>query len=498
MTLLLLVTLTLMPRPAFHQVGPADVARAQALVQEFECRGEQGVLDPAHLRAEDMIPGRYVVGVEPGASSFGALLALSRGGTVVRDAAQAGFIVVEFPVEADATLLEQDFETLDGVRYFEPDCRVRISKFPNDTYFATHQWDKWLMYADKAWDVVSGSGVKVAVVDNGTEYFHPDLAANFDAAELGYDYISNDTDPRPDDPSIEEAFHGTHTAGTIGAVTDNNLGVAGWAQVRLLSVRVLDDSGNGNTSDVALGIRWSVDHGADIVSMSLGSGSAPTALADACEYAEDKGVLLVAASGNEGAASINYPARLSQCVAVGATDTFSVRASFSNFGRQQEVMAPGVRILSTVPNSGYGWSDGTSMATPQVSGVAALVMAANPGLSAKQVRGILSAAAIDLGPSGFDPKTGYGLVNAGRAVELAGAVAAKVSLQPRGGVRVVGREGFRVPEWALTAVVYDGLGRMAATWQPGTDRLVRLRPGAWFVQLSAAGRTERVKVLVAR
>ncbi|UCG43158.1 MAG: peptidase S8 [candidate division WOR-3 bacterium] len=498
MTLLLLAALTLWPRPAYEPVRTEDAARVQELVRGFESRSVRRAQDAVRLRAEDVIPGRFVVGVEPGAADAAAAFAVCQGGTVVRDATEAGFIVVEFPAETDAAPLGQDFETLRGVRYFEPDCRVRICLFPNDPLFASHQWDKWLMYADKAWDVVSGTGVKAAVVDNGTDYYHPDLAANFNTAELGYDFISNDTDPRPDDLSIPQAFHGTHVAGTIGAVTDNNLGVAGWAQVQLQAVRVLDDSGNGNTSDVALGIRWAVDHGADIVSMSLGSQSAPTALVDACKYAEDRGVLLVAASGNEGDPDINYPARLSQCVAVGATDSLSRRASFSNYGRQLEVAAPGVRILSTAPSSQYGWSDGTSMAAPQVSGVAALVMAANPGLSAKQVRGILSAAAIDLGTSGFDQHTGYGLVNAGRAVELAGEVAAKLSSQPGPRVRVVGTEGFQVPEWAESAEVHDALGRTAASWQTGTDRLVRLKPGAWFVRLSGSGRTARMKVLVAR
>jgi serine protease len=498
MTLLLLAALTLLPRPAYEPVGPEDAARVQELVRGFESRPVRRAQDGVQLRAEDAIPGRFVVGVEPGAGDAAASFAVSRGGTVVRDATEAGFVVVEFPAETDAALLGHEFEALGRVRYFEPDCRVRICRFPNDTYFATHQWDKWLMYADRAWDLVSGTGVKVAVVDNGTDYSHPDLAANFNTAELGYDFISNDTDPKPDDLSIPQAFHGTHVAGTIGAVTDNNLGVAGWAQVQLQAVRVLDDSGNGNTSDVALGIRWAVDHGADIVSMSLGSQSAPPALVDACKYAEDKGVLLVAASGNEGDPDINYPARLSQCVAVGATDSLSRRASFSNYGPQQEVMAPGVGIMSTAPNSQYGLSDGTSMAAPQVAGVAALVTAANPGLSAKQVRGVLSAAAVDLGTSGFDPKTGYGLVNAGRAVELAGAVTAKLSSQPGARVRVVGTEGFKVPEWAESVEVHDALGRTAASRQTGTDRLVRLKPGAWFVRVSGAGRTARVKVLVAR
>jgi subtilisin family serine protease len=384
---------------------------------------------------------------------------------------------------------------LPGVRFAEPDYWVRVCRFPNDTYFATQQWDKWVMYADLAWDLSTGSNsIKVAVVDNGCDYEHPDLAANFNTQELGYDFVGQDLTPRPDNYAIPDAFHGTHVAGIIGAVIDNSRGVAGWAQCRLVAVRVLNDSGSGMTSDLASGIRWAVDHGCKVLNMSLSGSSAPSELVEACDYAEEHGVLLVAASGNDGAGTIGYPAALGSCIAVGSTAENSRLADYSNHGPQQELVAPGTNVFSCAPGGNYVTASGTSMASPQVSGVAALVWSANTGLSAVRIRSLLDAAAIDMGATGRDNWYGHGLLNGRRGLELALADGVRAMSGHSEPVRVrVGSGSVLLPEWCTQARAFDITGREVAR---GSGRL-QLRPGVYALRMQGAAGEQCEKVLVA-
>jgi len=197
-------------------------------------------------------------------------------------------------------------------------------------------------------------------------------------------------------------------------------------------------------------------------------------------------------SGNEGQEAIGFPAALSQCIAVGASSTDSRLASFSNYGPEQEVVAPGTTILSCVPGGAYGQADGTSMASPQVAGVAALILARNWGLSVAEVRAALDASAIDMGVGGRDVKYGYGLVNAKRAVELAAAYAADrspytVHRMPctADGRTIIARGGASLPAWVERAQVYDGSGRLVQTGGTG------LGPGTYFVRVSGSPNAER-------
>jgi subtilisin family serine protease len=411
---------------------------------------------------------------------------MEQGGCVLRIDEACGFVAADFPqgCESRQGRLARSASQTAAVRYFEPSIRVTAAGIPNDPYFIPYQWDKWVMYADEAWDVVGGSmDVKVAVVDNGCDYQHPDLAADFRTGELGYDFIGNDNDPRPDNPAIDEAFHGTHVAGIIAATRNNNAGIAGWSLCQLLAVRVLNDSGSGTTDVVASGVRWAADHGARVINMSLTSPSNSTPLEQACDYAAQKGVVLVVASGNDGHGAIGYPAALDKCVAVGATSEASQLASFSNYGPEQELVAPGTSIASCIPGGAYAQSQGTSMASPQVAGVAALLIGRNWGLSAAEVRAILSASAIDMGVAGRDIHYGYGLVNAKRAVDLAAAVSANripytVNRTPctADGRTIIVRGGAELPSWIAQADVFDGSGRQV---QAGKSNL---GPGTYFVK----------------
>lgn len=255
----------------------------------------------------------------------------------------------------------------------------------------------------------SGAGVKVAVVDTGiwaspAGAVHPDLAAVYAG---GYDFVDDDGQP------WDGHGHGTHVAGTVAA-TNNTFGVVGAAPgVALYALRVLDNAGQGYYSDFIAALDWCIAHGITIANYSAGGTSAWAPLEEACNRARAAGITIVAAAGNYGGGLI-YPARYDSVVSVGATDSSNGRPSWSNFGSQLDVAAPGVDILSAYPG-GYTRMDGTSMATPHVTGVAALISSRGVG-HPDLVQGYLEATATDLGAAGRDPYYGSGLVNAGRAL----------------------------------------------------------------------------------
>ena len=499
----ILILLATWSRPALTPISASElglVAQREAELMQVRT-GETA--SPWQPDVTDRIPGRFVVGFRTGAFADVQAWAFAEGGEVVWRDDRGCFAAVQFPAGLCRTDAELSFSAgqVPGIRYFEPDLRVKATVIPNDPYFLQSQWDKWVMYADQAWDLAGAAQVRVAVIDNGIEYVHPDLAANFHPGELGYDFIGNDDDPKPDNPAISEAFHGTHVAGIIAATRDNNVGVAGWAAVQLLAVRVLDDSGSGNTSVLASGIRWAADHGCRIANMSLGAQSASTSVTEACQYAAGLDVLLVAASGNEGRGLINHPAALDQCIAVGATNEDSRLSAYSNYGQQQELVAPGTDVLSPVPGGYYEQASGTSMAAPQVSGVAALVLSTDTSISATRLRAVLDAAAVDMGSVGRDQTYGFGLLNSRRAVDLAlvlrqTACLAAASL-PVARSTIV-RGALSVPAWASHLAVHDASGRLVVSVRNAGDRRLALAPGAYFVRLEGRGRVRTEKALLLR
>lgn len=266
--------------------------------------------------------------------------------------------------------------------------------------------------APEAWGIITGTNeVMIAVIDTGVDYTHDDLDDGRVRTDIDKDYVNDDDDAKDDHG------HGTHVAGTIAAETNNGLGVAGvmW-QAQILPLKVCDSQGSCNGDDVAAAISYAADQGANAINMSLG-GSCSQTIADAVNYAYfEKGVIIVAAAGNSGL-SIGYPAKHPPVIAVGATDYNDERAYFSSYGNELDVVAPGVDIWSTVPNNGYDSFKGTSMASPHVAGVAGLLLAQRPDLSAGQVREILHQSADDLGEDGFDRYYGYGRVNAYQALQ---------------------------------------------------------------------------------
>ena len=279
----------------------------------------------------------------------------------------------------------------------------------------------------------AGIGVDVAIIDTGIDYTHPDLNANYKG---GYDYVNGDSDPKDDDG------HGTHVAGIVAA-EDNEVGVIGVApKANLWALKVLDSTGSGSYSNLIAALDWCVEKGIKVASMSLGGTFRSRSLQKACDNAYKKGVLLVAAAGNNGESTgrIEYPAKYDSVIAVSALDknaddpdSSNTTASFSSYGSQIELAGPGVKVYSTMPtygvylNTNYGYSQkydylsGTSMATPHVSGTAALVIASGIASGASAVRDQLDKTAEDLGTAGRDDYFGYGLVDAEAAVKEAAA-----------------------------------------------------------------------------
>lgn len=258
-----------------------------------------------------------------------------------------------------------------------------------------------------------GAGVKVAVIDTGVDYTHPELALNYAG---GYDFVNNDNDP------MDDHSHGTHVAGTIAAV-DNGASVIGVApDANIYALKVLNSSGSGSFSSIIAALDWCVANGIQVTNNSYGSSSDPGSLTHAAfDNAAAAGILNIAAAGNSGnrkGKGVNtiYPARYSSAMAVAATNSSDARASFSSTGPEVEIAAPGSQINSTKMGGGESVKSGTSMATPHVVGVAALVIAS--GITdANAVRQKLIDTAIDMGDPGLDNLYGHGLVDADSAAQ---------------------------------------------------------------------------------
>ncbi|RXI95573.1 peptidase S8 [Anaerobacillus alkaliphilus] len=259
----------------------------------------------------------------------------------------------------------------------------------------------------------TGKGIKVAILDTGIDRNHEDLSAN---VKGGFSVF---TDTANSDPYYDGSGHGTHVAGTVAAV-DNQLGVIGVAKnAELYAVKVLNNSGSGSYEGIAKGIEWSIQNGMDIINMSLGGSSSSSILEQFCNLAYQEGILVVAAAGNSGTRpgrgdNVGYPAKYSSVIAVAATDQSDKRGTFSSTGPAVEISAPGVGILSTTPNNNYASYNGTSMASPHVAAVAALVWEAKPNLTNVELRQLLNQTAKNLGSA---TQYGHGLVQASAAIQ---------------------------------------------------------------------------------
>jgi subtilisin family serine protease len=284
----------------------------------------------------------------------------------------------------------------------------------NDTYYAG-QYALHRIRGPHAWHISTGQNVPIAIIDTGVNYTHPDLAANMHPAR--FDFFSNDGDP------WDANGHGTMVAGLAAAVANNGRGVAGTAPgAKIMAVRVGGQSAQDKTvsgSAVTQAMMWAADRGAKVINLSLGANLPVAPVPDwdvAALYAFAKGAVIVAAAGNSASPYCGTPAFDPFVICVGATNELDHRASFSNYGVGLDVVAPGVRTMTTLSNHGYGAPSGTSMASPVVAGMAAQLV--SMGASNVLVPHILRRTAVDLGTPGWDPTYGWGRVDAYAAVLL--------------------------------------------------------------------------------
>ena len=370
-----------------------------------------------------------------------------------------------------------------AVEYAEPIQRYQSARRPNDPRYR-EQWALQAISAEQAWDVTTGSrNTVVAVVDSGINLAHPDLRANLwrNPGEIGnngvdddgngfvddlygWDFVDDTADPSPKGEDSPETWHGSHVAGTIGADGDNRKGITGVAwRVQLMAVRALGPGG-GRADQIATAIDYAVQNGARVINASWGGASSET-IKRAIARASRAGVLFVAAAGNDGASGAGFPAslKLPNVIAVGASGPDEALADFSNHGRGVHVAAPGVSILSTTATGRYETLDGTSMAAPHVSGLAALLLSAAPKLRVRELRDL-----IFKGCDQPDALSGveYGRINAARSLALltgnapdaGGLVASKSTIVLRARPGHIGRassvmlraEGGATAHWTAT------------------------------------------------
>ena len=284
-----------------------------------------------------------------------------------------------------------------------------VSPYADAPNLGGNNWGADLIKAPTAWNNgYTGQGITVAVLDTGVDYNHQDLKNNIwsNTKEIADNGIDDDGNGYTDDVQgwnfdssnnniLDNNGHGTHVSGTIAA-ENNGIGVTGIAyNSKIMPVKVLDANGSGSYANIAKGIYYAVDNGANVINLSLGGNSSNDTLKSAIEYASSKNVIVVMAAGNNGDSIPSYPARYAynSGIAVGAVDQNNNLADFSNRSGSQEityVTAPGVDVYSTIPNNQYANYNGTSMAAPHIAGVVALMLSANPNLTESQVRQIIT------------------------------------------------------------------------------------------------------------
>ncbi|MCR2821430.1 S8 family serine peptidase [Lederbergia panacisoli] len=327
------------------------------------------------------------------------------------------FSLVTFKDDRDLIKIAEDLLTYKEVEFVEPNYKVESEYTPSDPGYK-NQWYLKKIQMPKAWDITKGSSqVKVAVIDAGVQTSHPDLKGKivspYNAVTGGKTFTAHP--------------HGTHVAGIIAA-SMNKAGVAGIApNVKIMPINVFYGE-RADMYDVAVALVYAADKGADVVNMSLGGEAYSYILDYAAEYAKSSGVVLIAAAGNSSTSRYTYPAALSSVLGVSATDKNDGFTNFSNYGYYIDLAAPGQDIYSTINGSSYQNMNGTSMASPVVSGVAALILSKNPLLTADQVINILTTSSKDLGSKGWDYYYGYGRVDAYKALQKTPAPISSIKL----------------------------------------------------------------------
>ena len=416
--------------------SPRERSQVRSAVPRIRTLGRATLPAPSGRRfAEDRVlvkfrPGLAARSVRPLLEAYGSATIASVPGVALR--------VVAVPKGVTATEFLSSLNRNPDVAVARPDPITRIAVRPNDKYFG----DQYALSnsgqvlddlpespqgkagadinATGGWDQTKGdSGVIIAVLDTGVELTHPDIKNKI--VSPGKDFVNGDND------ASDDHWHGTHVAGIAAAETNNELGIAGVAwDCAVLPGKIIDASGEGDYGALILAIYWAVDQGAKVINLSLGGEERDDDLLAALKDAYERNVVIVAAAGNEGG-PVLYPAAYDRyCLAVAATDYNDNRADFSNMGPEIDVAAPGIDVLSLYPTwdtpagfAPYAYANGTSMATPHVAGLAALLKSLKPWLTAGEVMNIIRYSADDVNADGFpgrDDQIGFGRINAERAL----------------------------------------------------------------------------------
>lgn len=460
---------------------------------------------------------RVLVKFKPGATVSGApaagdaafilnsvgINALSRiQGRVAANFSAVGVQLIETPFGVEQAIAA--LKRSDAVEYAEPDYPVRIMEAPNDGYFSSLRGLQNIG-APSAWDIKTDAGnVIVGVIDTGVDYNHPDLSASMwrNPKEIagngldddgnnwvddiyGVDFYNSDADP------MDDHSHGTHVSGIIGAFGNNGQGISGVAwSVKIMALKFMAANGRGYDSgaiqaiDYVLRIKAANGYSRVILNNSWGGDEYSKALNDAIVAARNKGVLFVAAAGNDSANTDNapmYPASYNpqNIIAVGANDSADNRAWFSNYGcNSVDIFAPGVNILSAMPGGGYGYKSGTSMAAPHVSGMLALIWTANPNRAWRAVKSALLDS-VDQTSSMSRLSVAQGRVNLDQALQH-GAIDSpavwNITPQPAASpgrkITLIGNNFGAAPG----AVHFNGVSSTALTWS-NTGIQAKMEPG---------------------
>lgn len=366
-----------------------------------------GNASPKGGNTEEFARGRILVMPRAGfpAKAFAEILKEHDGKP--KKIGQSDLYIVELPEYSEEGVVTK-LQHHPHLKLVEFDRIALPAMIPNDYYYP-REWHFSKIGAQATWDITQGEGITIAILDTGVDLTHPDLAGNLVPGWNFYDNNSNTADV---------IGHGSFVAGTAAALTDNSIGVSSIAsKSKVMPLRVTDINGYGSISKITSALIYAADNGARVANMSFLNLTSQETIRTAAQYMKDKNGLVVTSGGNTGALE-NYTVSTTM-ISVSATDELDQKADFSSYGDYIALAAPGTKIWSTGKDGTYGVAGGTSIASPVVGSVIALMMSANPKLSSTEIENLLFSTAVDLGDPGRDIYFGYGRVDAAAAVQAA-------------------------------------------------------------------------------
>ena len=437
-----------------HLVQSAHVAAVSAIFTGFRLSRLAAALmfglaawAPVHAaQPSEWVKGRVIVQTRAGLSDAELGKIVKMHGGKARRIGKSDLHIIDLPGNMSETAVQAQLAHNPHLKFAELDGLVRPDLITNDPYLGS-EWHLPKIRASIAWDSTIGTGVTIAILDTGVDVSHPDLA---DKIVPGWNFHNNTAN------TADDFGHGTKVAGTAAASTNNGIGVAGVAgATRIMPIRISDSAGTGSWSAMAQGLTYAADKGVRVANISFMVGGVST-VQSAAQYMKSKGGLVFVSAGNTGVVYSAAPS--TTLIVVGATASNDTVASFSTFGPYVSLSAPGVGIYTTAKGAAYGAVNGTSFASPIAAGVAALVMAANPGLTSTQIEGLLFTTALDLGSAGKDAYYGNGRIDAAAAVGAALALPVADTSSPTVSITSPGNSSTVSGLVVVDAMAADNLG----------------------------------------